>query len=180
MVYKGADFMMPIIEYIEKIYIWLGIKRLINNGLKIGKDTDIFTSPSNFGSEPYLIKIGDHCTIAADVRFITHDGGTRVFRFNTGYGNLNKYGKIEIKDNCMIGIGSIILPNVTIGPNTVIGAGSVVTRDIPHDVCACGNPAKAMCSLDEYIEKTKKQTVEFPIIFKSKREVLERYFWGEK
>lgn len=53
----------------------------------------------------------------------------------------------------MIGASSVVLPNVRIGNNVIIGAGSVVTKDIPDNVVCAGNPAKVICSLDEYIKK---------------------------
>ena len=53
-----------------------------------------------------------------------------------------RYGKIIIGNNCFIGARSTILPGVTIGDNTIIGAGSVVTKDIPSNVVAVGNPCK--------------------------------------
>ncbi len=51
---------------------------------------------------------------------------------------------ITIEDNVWVGGGTIILPGVTIGKNTTIGAGSVVTKDIPEDVLAVGNPCKVI------------------------------------
>ncbi len=153
------------------------LKMFIKNGLKLGKNVRIIGLPC-FGSEPYLIKIGDNCTITAGVRFVNHDGGTSVFRRQDKYKHINKYGKIEIKENCFIGTRSIIMPNVTIGPNSVIGAGSVVTKDIPPNVCAAGNPARVICTIDEYIEKSEKGSIKFPKELKSKREFLEKYFWG--
>jgi carbonic anhydrase/acetyltransferase-like protein (isoleucine patch superfamily) len=70
---------------------------------------------------------------------------------NAKYGNL--FGKITIQDNCVIGVSSIILPGVTIGPDSIVGAGSVVTRDVPPKSVAAGNPARVLCTLDEYIAK---------------------------
>lgn len=53
----------------------------------------------------------------------------------------------------MVGASSTILPNVRIGNNVIIGAGSVVTKDIPDNVVCAGNPARIICTLDEYINK---------------------------
>lgn len=64
-----------------------------------------------------------------------------------------KYGKIVIKDNCFIGLGSIILPGVTIGPNSIVAAGSVVTKDVEPDTVVGGNPAKKITTVPEYMEK---------------------------
>jgi len=63
---------------------------------------------------------------------------------------LQRFGKIEIKDNCYIGVNCIILPNVTIGPNSIVGAGSVVTKNIPPGTIAAGNPAKVIKQIEEY------------------------------
>ena len=111
---------------------------------------------ANFGSEPYLITIGDDTTISFDCAFVTHDAATRVIR---NLPNHNKetviYGPIKVGKNCFIGCRSVILPNVTIGDNSIIGAGSIVNRDIPSNTVAAGNPCKPICSLEEYIEKHK-------------------------
>ena len=130
------------------------------NGLKIADDCRIMGIPV-FGSEPYLVSIGKHVTISSNVTFITHDGGTWVFRYNEKYNQVRKFGRIDVKDNCFIGLGSIIMPGVTIGPNSVIGAGSVVTKDVPPDTVVVGNPAKPLMSYEEYAEKCLKTTLKY-------------------
>lgn len=57
---------------------------------------------------------------------------------------------VHIGRNCWIGAGALILPGVTIGDNTVIGAGSVVTKDIPSNVVAVGNPCKVLREIGEH------------------------------
>lgn len=118
-------------------------------GCIIGRENRLFIK--TLGSEPYLIKIGNHCTISSGVQFITHDGGSCVFRKDIP--NLNVFGKIVIGDNCFIGLNSIILPNVKIGNNVVIGAGSVVTRSIPDNVVVAGVPARILSDLEVYKKK---------------------------
>ena len=56
---------------------------------------------------------------------------------------------VHIGKNCWIGAGALILPGVTIGDNTVIGAGSVVTKDIPANVVAVGNPCRVMREISD-------------------------------
>lgn len=107
----------------------------------------------NFGSEPWLIRIGNHVEVTGGVKFITHDGATWVFRDQEKYKKVRKFGIIDIKDNCFIGLNSIILPGVTIGPNSVVGAGSIVNRDVPPNTVVAGNPARTICSLEEYADK---------------------------
>jgi acetyltransferase-like isoleucine patch superfamily enzyme len=116
-------------------------------GIKFGKNVRILHFP-RFGSEPYLIEIGDNVTITRGVCFVTHDGGVSVFRDQ--FPNMNVFGKIKIGNNVFIGINSIILPSVTVGNNVVIGAGSIVNKDIPNNVVVAGIPAKVIKTLSEY------------------------------
>ena len=135
----------------EKLYVRFRVWRARRAGLSMAKDCSITGLPF-FGSEPYLITIGNRVGIADGVSFITHDGGTRVFRHLDRYKHVLKYGRINILDNCVIGQRVIILPGVTIGPNSVVAAGSVVSRSIPADVLAAGNPAKPVMTLEQYAE----------------------------
>jgi acetyltransferase-like isoleucine patch superfamily enzyme len=151
-------------------------------GMRIGKNCDILTKVENFGSEPYLIRLGDNVTITSGVIFITHDGATRVMRNvderwtkETGL-----YGKIDLGDNVFVGMNSILLPGISIGANSVVGAGSVVTRDIAADTVVAGNPAKVVCSLAEYTDKVFNKTVLLKSADRdSKRANLEEIFWKE-
>jgi acetyltransferase-like isoleucine patch superfamily enzyme len=121
-------------------------------GVRIGSKCRIIGRRLHmFGGEPYLVEIGDDVTIAEDVKFITHDGGTGVLR--KGNPGLNVFGRIVIHDNCFVGANSILMPNITIGPNSVVGAGSVVTRDVPPDTVAAGVPARVIMPLEEYRRK---------------------------
>ena len=124
----------------------------------IGKNVDLVSPGPNFGSEPYLITIGDNTTVSFDVAFVTHDAGTRVLR-NLATNQKERqtviYGQIKVGENCFIGCRSTILPGVTIGDNCIIGAGSVVNRDIPANSVAAGVPCKVICTIEEYKEKHK-------------------------
>ncbi len=57
---------------------------------------------------------------------------------------------VYIGKNCWIGAGAIILPGITVGDNVVIGAGSVVTKDLPSNVVAVGNPCKVLREVNEH------------------------------
>lgn len=126
-------------------------RRWIKQGLQIADDCRLIGTP-DFGSELYLISIGKGVTIAGGVTFITHDGGTRIFRSHPKYQGVIKYGRITIHDKCWIGKGSLILPGVSIGPNAVVGARSVVTSDVPPNSVACGNPARVIKTIEAYAE----------------------------
>ena len=121
----------------------------------IGKNVKM-VGPVNFGSEPYLITIGDDTTISFDCAFVTHDAATRVIRNLPGQNKETViYGPIKVGKNCFIGCRTVVLPNVTIGDNCIIGAGSIVNKSIPANSVAAGQPCKIICTLDEYIEKHK-------------------------
>jgi len=123
------------------------IEGLQQKGLRLGRDVDIIDTFFFDPSHCFLISIGDNCTICPNVRLIAHDASTKKY---LGY---TKIGRIDIRENCFIGDSVIVLPDVTIGPNTIIGAGSVVIGDVPPGSLAAGNPARVISSLQDYLEK---------------------------
>ena len=118
-------------------------------GAVIGEHNRIIVR--SLGEEPFLIKIGNHCTIAPNVIFLCHDGATWLF--TEEYPSLQKFGAIEIRDNCFIGLSAIILGNVRIGPNAIVAAGAVVTKDVPEGSIVGGNPARVISTVDRFKEK---------------------------
>lgn len=152
---------MNIIGFFKRVIISLqGNKAIIKFGRKagvtIGENCTFLNNP-NWGSEPYLITIGNNVRVTSNVEFITHDGGVHVIRNLASSDSEEKhwdvFGQIVIGDNVFIGVHSIIMPGVIIGNNVIIGAGSIVTHDIPDNSVACGTPAKVIKSIDEYYEK---------------------------
>lgn len=135
-------------------------------GVKLGKNVKIITMYEfpylwpNFGSEPYLIEIGDNAKISFDVTFLTHDGGHHACQ-----DLINKdtkiitLGKIKIGKNCFIGCKSIIMPNVTIGDRSIIGAGSIVTKNVPPGEVWAGNPAHFIKKTEDYAQKLQNQSI---------------------
>jgi len=144
-------------------------------GVQIGERCRIYTA--NFGSEPWLIRIGNHVCISNDVTFVNHGLN---WPFQDKYESLTGFGTIEILDNCQIGVRVTILPGVTIGPNAIVGACSVVTKDVPADTVVAGNPAKPICSMEEYERKCVAQHIDIPRNREAARRVLEARFWGDK
>ncbi len=153
-------------------------------GARIGNNCEILTGINNFSSEPWLIEVGDHVTIAAAVTLITHDGTSRVFRdrfpeMNAAFGN--RFGTVRILDNCVIGYGAIILPGVIIGPNSIVGAGSVVTKDVPSGVVVVGNPACRLCSLEEHIARYQAKMLSLTAQDRvALRQELTSMLWGQE
>lgn len=115
-------------------------------GAVVGENNRIMVRSS--GNGPCLVKIGSHCSISSNISFVTHDGGGWVFTEEMP--SLQRFGRIEIKDNCYIGIKCNILPNVIIGPNSIVGGGSVITKDVPANVVVGGNPAKFTKTIEQY------------------------------
>jgi acetyltransferase-like isoleucine patch superfamily enzyme len=82
-----------------------------------------------FGSEPYLVSVGNHVTISPNADFITHDGGLRIVR--SKYPDAYLYGRIKIEHQCFLGAHCVLLPGAKVGAGSVIGSGSIVTGEIP-------------------------------------------------
>lgn len=132
---------------------------LKSKGVSIGKDCEIYKS-ANFGSEPYLITLGDHVRINSGVQLITHDGGYWVLRdkqsgFGEEFVNTDYLNRIKIGNNVHIGTNAIIMPGVTIGNNVVIACGAVVTKDVKDNSIVGGVPARYIESISEYAEKAR-------------------------
>jgi maltose O-acetyltransferase len=123
---------------------------LINHGLQLGHNVSILQGCFLDPPHCFLISIGDNCTLAPGVRLIAHDASTKR---KLGY---TKIGRIEIGRDCFIGDSTIILPGVRIGPESVIGAGSVVTENIPSGSVAAGNPCKVICSSESFFQRAEK------------------------
>src|SRR5262245_60443767 len=103
-----------------------------------------------FGSEPWLVRLGDHVEITGGVRFITHDGGVWVFREE--FPDIDVVAPIVIGNNVFVGVNTILMPGARIGDNSVIGAGSVVAGSIPPNSVAVGVPARPVRTRAEYWE----------------------------
>lgn len=120
-------------------------------GVKIGKNVHIYgNSYSMFGTEPWCITLGDNVHITREVLFVTHDGGTLLFRDK--FPTLEYTAPITIKDNVYIGVRSIIMPGVTIGNNCVVAAGSIVTKDVPDNSVVGGVPARFIKTTESYLD----------------------------
>lgn len=134
-------------------HVHLKIKRKVLKmmGVKIGKNTIIYTSIFNFDTFfPHLIEIGSFSVISKRTLLITHDY-SRNFP-TEGLSTMTR-GKIRIGDHTFIGMGCIILPGITIGNRVIVGAGSVVTKSIPDNMVAAGNPATIICTLEDFMKR---------------------------
>lgn len=167
-----------IIRLFYRLYkLSLSDKQLLNAqkkmGLQVGSDCRIYSF--NFGSEPYLIQIGNHTTISSNVQFVTHDGGVWIFRENEI--DIELVAPIKIGSNAFIGTGSIILPNTIIEDNVIVGAGSIVKGTLESGYIYAGVIAKKIKTIEEYrtsidkhLNKTKTKS------YRSKKEFYEKKF----
>ena len=123
-------------------------------GVKIGKHC--FISTREWSSEPYLITIGDNVQLTRCVSVHTHGGGNCLRKEHPDF---DIFGKVVIEDWAYIGAYSQIMPGVTIGKGALVAAGSIVTKSVaPHTVVA-GNPARYICTTEEFYEKNKQFNV---------------------
>ena len=128
-----------------------------------------------WGTEPWIITLGNNVHITDGVKFITHDGGTLLFRDQVPDLEITK--PINLGDNVYIGNNVIILPGVNIGSNVVIGAGAVVSKDIPDNSLAVGVPARVIKTADEYLEKLKQESLHLGHLKgKEKDDALKKYY----
>ena len=144
-------------EFIYRLRGEYTTEKLIKIGMKVGKNFKRLNGVILDPAHCWLITIGDNVGLGPRVHILAHDASTK------GYLNYTKIGRVNIGNNVFIGAESVVLPNVTIGDNVVIGANSTVSKDIPPNSVYAGNPAKFICTIDEYIEKNKRKMKDSPV-----------------
>lgn len=144
---------MSIIRYLKRLIFRLRAdyttEQLIKTGLRVGRNFTRMHGTILDPSHCWLITIGDNVTMAPRVHVLAHDASTC---HHLGYARI---GRVDIGNNVFIGADTVILPGVSIGENSGIGANSTVTKHIPSGVVAAGNPARVICTIDEYIQRNK-------------------------
>lgn len=117
------------------------------HGFTAGKNFKYYGGYPIDANWPWLISVGDDVMLSSNIRILAHDASTGKAGAHT------KIGIVRIGNNVFIGADSIVLCNTRIGDNVIIGAGSVVTHDVPSNSIYAGNPARFVCSFDEFQEK---------------------------
>lgn len=159
---------------IKKPIDYNSIEFLRSRGVKIGENVQLINTTIDWG-HGFLVTIGNHVTLTG-VRILAHDASTQI-----PFG-LSRVGRVTIGDEVFIGSGTIILPNVRIGNRCVVGAGAVVTRDIPDNSVAVGNPARVVSTYDDFIKKHEMQMKTRPIyhtVWSEKTEAEKKMMYDE-
>jgi maltose O-acetyltransferase len=131
-----------------------GLRR---RGLTAGRNLNIMRGAYVDPSHCWHITIGDDVTIARNAIVLAHDASTNARM------SLTRIGKVDIGDRVFIGASAIVLPGVRIGSDVVVGAGTVVTTDIPDGVVAAGNPARVIAKLDEWMARREAEANVAPV-----------------
>ncbi len=126
------------------------------HGLKIGENCYIADDVIFDSSHVWHISVGDNVTISSGVRILAHDASTKR---HLGY---TKIGKVSIGHNIFIGAGTTILLGISIGDNSIVGASSVVTKNVPPNTVVAGNPAMIISTLDEFLAKRSLEMEKLP------------------
>jgi maltose O-acetyltransferase len=114
------------------------VDRLAARGLQVGRNVYLGHRTVLDSGFLWLISIGDDTTLSGGVRVLAHDASTKR---HTGYTVLKP---VSIGRRVYVGADAILLPGVTIGDDAVVGAGSVVTKDVAPGTVVAGNPARAI------------------------------------
>ncbi len=167
-------FILYFHTFLERLYMKAYIVVCKSQGMKIGKGVKIF-GRVNFGSEPYLIEIGEKTQIANGVSFVNHGGTTKTIRRLSGFENVRIFGRIKVGRNCTIGSNCIIQQNVEIGDNCILGASSVLTHSMPSNSVFSGNPARFVCTTEQYAESILENNTEYPRELERNRKSLDNW-----
>lgn len=157
----------------------LTLEANLKAGMKVGKNCYGLQGCTIDYAHSWLIEIGDDVVFAPQVYLLAHDTSTKRSL------NYTRIGKIKIGNNCFIGARAFIMPGVTIGHNSIVGAGSIVSKSVPPNVVVAGNPARVICTIAEYETKLKstfegapkfgeEYTLEFSISDTMKYEMIEK------
>lgn len=127
-------------------------------GVTIGANCKIYgNSPNMWGTEPFLITIGNNVFITNGCKFVNHDGGTLILRKKTP--SLELTAPINIGNDVYLGVETMIMPGITINNNVIVGARSIVTKDVEENSVIVGIPARKIKTVDQYYEEIKKKSL---------------------
>jgi acetyltransferase-like isoleucine patch superfamily enzyme len=157
-VYKSLKLLIaPLAGFHSRLYMNVYLRVLRACGMNLPGEPS-YIAPSVYFDELRRITLGERVVISRDVRFLTHDYSFVTAEIAVGAPppkGFRRDGTITLAENVFVGLGTILLPNTTIGANTIIGAGSVVRGKIAGGSVVMGNPAKFLMPIEEYTRITR-------------------------
>jgi len=126
----------------------------------VGRNVQI--NPGCNITDPRLVRLGNNSGLS-DCTLIGHDGAVELIEIIYGK-RLDSVGFIDIRDNSWVAHGAIVMPRVTIGPNSIVAAGAVVTKDVPPGTVVGGNPAKVICTMEDLVKRVEARCEAYPWI----------------
>lgn len=139
-------------------YEFASFEKKWGNYHAIGEDCAIW--PYTNVTNPEYTRLGNNVMLT-NCTVLGHDGSIAVL--NKAYNKkLDRVGKVDFRDNVFVGHGAIILPNVTIGPNAIVAAGAVVSKNVPEGTIVAGIPARVIGRVDDLVDKLERETAELP------------------
>ncbi|MAP27333.1 MAG: transferase [Alteromonadaceae bacterium] len=139
-------------------YEFASFERKWGNYHAIGEDCAIW--PYTNVTNPEYTRLGNNVMLT-NCTVLGHDGSIAVL--NKAYNKkLDRVGKVDFRDNVFVGHGAIILPNVTIGPNAIVAAGAVVSKNVPEGTIVAGIPARVIGRVDDLVDKLERETANLP------------------
>ncbi|MHC8367364.1 acyltransferase [Pseudomonas sp. ZT5P21] len=140
-------------EWAEHLARWGGLHS-IGKGVWINLGCNI--------TDPSMLRCGNNVGLS-DCTIFGHDGSVALFNARDGL-KLDSVGPVDIRDNSFIGHGAIVMPRVTIGPDSLVAAGAVVLRDVPPGVVVGGNPARVICTMETLLKNIEERSATYPWI----------------
>jgi maltose O-acetyltransferase len=135
---------------------WPDLEGLERTGLRMGRNVFVGGGTVLDADFAHLIEIGDDTVISLGVMVLAHDASTRR---HLGY---SRVAPVRIGRRVFLGARAIVLPGVTIGDDAIVGAGSVVTRDVAPGTVVAGNPARPLTSTEQYLEHHRRELEQRP------------------
>jgi len=132
------------------------VQALLDRGLTLGKGVYFAPWVLIDPVAAFLISIGDHTSFAPRVQILAHDASCRRSLGHT------RLAPVRIGSRVFLGADSLVLPGVTIGDGAVVGAGSVVTRDVPAGALVRGVPAEVVGTAAELTDRYRQRLLKSP------------------
>ena len=134
---------------------------LKKKGVLYSQGDNCFISKAANIPDPHLVKLGDNVWLTSGCQLLCHDASVIMINIMLS-GHRDRVGPIVIGSHSFLGNNVIVLPGTSIGSKTIIGAGSVVSKDVPDNAVWAGNPARHICDFEDYVLRIENDTRAYP------------------